>query len=144
MCVWPVLQLLLCIWDNWSCDISFLYGTSTNCAVNIITSSLQIEFLYTWNHVRSKTQITWTDMKGEIFFSFSLKQVYSQFASRNHNNCKLCKWLFYRYSMWAESVLKIKQKHGGLSPGMLLIISHMDFSRTLSGYTDGSSKNKHL
>ena len=89
-----------------SCDVSSLYGTFTNCIVNVFTPDWIFIYLEScW----TKTPITITEMKGETFFSFSLKRVYSQFAWRNHNISEHYKWLFYRKSMCAESVLKMEQ-----------------------------------
>ena len=58
---------------------------------------------------QNSNNLNWNERWDFFFFSFSLKQVYSQFAWRNHNISEHYKWLFYRKSMWAESVLKIEQ-----------------------------------
>lgn len=97
-------KLQLC---TWSCDVSSLYGTFTNCIVNVFIPDWIFIYLEScWN--QNSNNLNWNE-RWDCFFSFSLKQVYSQIAWRNHNISELYKWLFYRKSMWAEPVLKIEQ-----------------------------------
>lgn len=107
-------------------------------------SSLQIEFLYTWNHVGIKTPITWNE-RWDNFFHFFLKEFIVRLPQGITVSVNSINGGCTDRACALSLVLKLnKQEHGTLCPRTLLIVFHEGFPGASSGSTHGVSEKKGL